>query len=68
MAKNGLVEVTKLIEHVCRTVQKYAAAVQIGIALGVSTGSITSAEAAAIQAWLTSTLAILSALKKLTGY
>lgn len=68
MAKTGLVEITKLMEHIERTVTKYAAAVQVGVALGVSSGTITSAEGAAILAALASISTALSAIKKLTGY
>ena len=68
MAKTGLVELCKLMEHAGRTVNRYAAAVQVGVALGVSLGTISNAEAAVILAFVGQLQAVIPLLKKLTGY
>ncbi len=64
----GTVEITKLVEHVCRLIVKYRSKIDHLIAAGVIGGSITSGQGATLTAWLDATQGACLIWKALTGY
>ena len=64
----GLVAITKLVEHICRIITKYRAQMNAVIAAAVAAGSITSAQAAELEAWLDALTGVCAIIKLVTKY
>lgn len=66
--RTGAAAVTADCHHIVRVDTKFAAKLAAAIAAAVSAGTITSAEAAALTAWLAQCATVLVVWRKMTGY
>ena len=64
----GLVEMTKLIEHMCKLVVKYRSHMSTVISAGVTAGLITAGQQTTLEAWIDGLTGVCAILKLLTGY
>jgi len=66
--KNGLVVMTKAVEHLCRLITRYQVQMIAAVNAAVIGGFITSAEGATLIAWINALSGTCAILKKVTGY
>ena len=67
-AKSGIVELTILTEHMCRTWNKYAAKTIVVVNAAAAAGTITAAQQTSIIATLNNLSATCAIFKLISGY
>jgi predicted anti-sigma-YlaC factor YlaD len=66
--RNGTVGMTLVIEHMCRLITKYGAAITVAVNAAATAGTITTAQASTLEAFLAGAQAACVIIKAVSGY